>query len=205
MQGSGGGSQRADQEKTKHAFGLPWGELRKPTHRKATAGRLAPFLPGPNPCCTVSSARPPAPRLSRRSFSGSPRERAHLDPGCARIEQRPGSGGRRGSGGQDVVDEANRSPRALPLGAKAPRTPRSRAVRSRPTCCPVSRTRRSSGTTGRPKRFDAASASSRPGRIRAVSSAFGVAEWARARPISVPGRPRTGHRAQDPDPPGAHT
>ena len=107
LQGSGGGSQRADQEKTVHAFGLPWGEQRKRTHRKATVGGLAPFLPGADPCCSASSARPPVPRLSRRPLSGSARQRAHLDPGCARLQERPGGGGRRGSGGQDVVDQAH--------------------------------------------------------------------------------------------------
>src|SRR5882672_422902 len=107
MERGGRGSQRADQEKTVHAFGRPWGEQRKPTHRKATVGRLAPFLPGADPCCSASSARPPAPRLSRRPLSGSSRERAHLDPGGARLEKRPGRGGRGSSGGQDVVDQAD--------------------------------------------------------------------------------------------------
>src|SRR5207245_10791731 len=59
---SGGDSERGEEEKAVHAFGLPRGEQSKPTHREATADRLAPFLGSAASCCTASSGWTPAPR-----------------------------------------------------------------------------------------------------------------------------------------------
>src|SRR5205807_7149078 len=110
----GGGNKRGVQEKAVHAFGLPRGEQSKPTHREATAGRLAPFLGSAESCCTASSGWTPAPRAAGRSLLRGSCERADLHSRGASHEERVGGGGGSGSRGQHVVDQADPGPEDLP-------------------------------------------------------------------------------------------